>query len=241
MFVGLFLAVSTPVVACMGASCDVCWSSGCASCTTSGNTVNCFDCGQQEMIIPEGPQTDVTFLRGNQVRVKVQGYETTQLEPTTECVTAFPPIESVASVDSIVNYDGSTGLPFTEVEFYASDEPGWAVARLAEKEGIGPGNTRWHSFRSHITGTVEDGVPNYFVIQLTLKEGTDPLDFIEDLKAAGSFLTSGSNEDGAPIHHSFFRQFGFGRIVASQPYRLLDSLGLPGFLLQSPDERPANF
>lgn len=226
--VALVLVVPTPSEACMEASCDPCWAAGCSGCTVSGSSVTCTNCtGGIDYLVPEGPRTEVLFLTDTHVRVKVQGYDTTHFSPRTTCVTAFPPLESVLSVDSVVNYNSLTGRPFEEVEFYAEPGPGQAVALLAEEEGVGSAEQSWHTYRSNITGTVEDGQPNYFVIELTLREGTDPHDFMRQLEASGSFLTSGSDEQGIPNHHSFFRQFGAGPMTAGVAYRFQPEAPVP--------------
>jgi hypothetical protein len=119
-------------------------------------------------------------------------------------------------VDSVVNIDGRSGRPFEEVQFYPSAGPGSAVAERAMAEGLTTSDTPWYTFQSLITGTVEDGVPNHFIVDLTLKEGVDAWTFLEELKASGSFLTSGSEEDGTPNHHTHFRQIGAGAILVGQ-------------------------
>ncbi|MEM8930878.1 MAG: hypothetical protein AAGE94_06875, partial [Acidobacteriota bacterium] len=190
---GLFLLVPTPMLGCMQMDCSGC---ECGVCTFYGPTIVC-DCDEgDDFLVPEGPRTQIKILDANRVHLIVQGYETTQLNPFTSCVTAFPPLGTVASVDSVVNYDGRDDQPFEEVSFYRSEVPDSVIARFALEEGVTTNDEPWYSFQSHITGTVEDGVPNYFVVELTLTEGATPQAFVDELKLSGQFLTSGSDEAG---------------------------------------------
>lgn len=214
--VGLLLVASAPMFACMSNNgCSIC-PAGC-SCTSTSSSTTCNCSGGIDYVL-EGPRTNVLFLDANEVRVTVQGYDTTQLNPLTNCVTAFPPLGTVASVDSVVNYDGRTGEPFEEVTFYRSEVPSATVGSFAQEEGLAANDEPWHTFQSLITGTVEDGIPNYFVIDLTLREGVSRLEFLDELKTHGLFLTSGSDEAGTPNHHPYFRQIGDGPITAGQPF-----------------------
>lgn len=228
-FLVCFLAiVPTSAEACMTPSCDE-WCDPCA-CIANQFCLPCIGDSDEVLTVPAGPESKVTFLDANRVQLTVQGYDTTQLEPETTCVVSLPPLDSVASVDSVVNYDGRTDAPFSEVEFYYSEgRAGIAVAEMALEEGLTSDRAPWVTFQSNITGTVEDGVPNYFVIELTLNEGVDPLTFIDELRVSGFFLTSGSNEVGIPNHHPFFRQIGSGPILLDMPSSTL--LDLPNWMI----------
>ena len=216
----LLLAIpASPAAACMTNPCQACWDNGCGC----WNGHACWPCdGGIEMLIPSSPDTLVTFVAPDRVELTFNGYDTVGFHPETSSVVAFPPLDSVASVDSVVNYDSRTRQPFSEVDFLKSEDnlSGVAVANLAEQQSMASESGAWYAFQSHITGTVEDGVPNYFVVELTLAEGVGPLDFIEELKAAGVFLTSGSTEDGIPNHHPYFRQVAGGAILVDLPDEL---------------------
>lgn len=214
LFTVVFLAAAQDARACMVDDCSICWANDCQACELWGGGVTCYNCGAQIQSFVPAFTTEVRFPRVGQATIKVPSYTTTHLEPTTSCVTALSPMTGVAQVDRVVNHDGRTGLPFDEVSFFSSPGPANAIARLAEKEGL-PLDARgeWFPFQSHITGSVRDGVPNYFVIHLTLEPGVTEEQFLRTLTRGGYFLTSSSDANGVPTSDHFsFRRLGAGDI-----------------------------
>lgn len=200
----------------MKIDCDKCLLEFCDGYVCFGNPAGSSvtsNTGLPDLILLTEKRTTVEWLGNNKIRLTVPGYKTTQLNPFTSCVTAFPPLETVASVDAVTNIDGRTGEPFTEVEFNRSFGADGAVTELARSEGMTTDDKPWFAFQSNIIGTVADGVPNHFTIDMTLTAGTRLPAFLEELQSTGAFLTSGSDEAGRPNHHPFFREIGNGPIL----------------------------
>lgn len=210
-----FLAGAPDAQACMTDDCSICWANGCNFCESGPGGTTCSDCEAQIQSFLPAYTTEVRFPRAGQVTIKVPDYTTTHLEPATSCVTALSPMAGVQSVDRVVNHDGRSGRPFEEVTFFSSPGPANAIAELAKQEGLAddvPG--AWFPFQSHITGSVQDGVPNFFVIHLTLEPGVTAEEFLRTLKRGGYFLTSSSDTRGVPTDDHFsFRRIGAGDIV----------------------------
>jgi hypothetical protein len=208
---------STELRACM-ADCDICWQLGCSSCSVGDGGVTCSDCGARAIA---APATYVRFLSPTHARITVQGYKTTNLQPLNSCVTALSPVEGIDRVNSITNYDGTTGRPFQQITFSPTDKPGPEIAALAREQGVDLATeAAWAGFLSRITGTVHNNTPNFFVIDVTLKEGVAVDQFVESLRSQGVFATSSSTPDGIPNPgHQFFRRFGRGEIFVLFPQR----------------------
>lgn len=216
LFVALTFLLAPPkeVQACMG-DCDFCWSLGCTYCETSPDRLYCSGCGNTEQIA--APPTVVNFLSPRHVRLTIEGYKTTKLQPITSCITAFSPVEGVERVNSITNYNSDINRPFREVSFSAAETPGREIAALADQEGLGTGEP-WFGFVSKITGSVNNNVSNHFVVDLTLKKDVRPEEFLEALKTQGVFVTSSSTPDGVPdAGHQFYRKMNRTELIVIYP------------------------
>jgi hypothetical protein len=224
LLIGLSLALAfllaplEKVEACMG-DCSLC--SGCSSCYTEGGSVYCSGCNQNNSTVLATPDTIVSFVNPRHVRITVEGYKTTNLQPTTSCVTALSPIEGVERVNSIRNFNSDVNRPFQEVAFFPAETPGRELASIASAEGLPLGTGgNWFGFVSKITGTVNNNVSNHFVVDLTLKKGVQPEDFIRALRSQGVFVTSSSTPDGIPnAGHQYFRRLDATDLVVLYPER----------------------
>jgi hypothetical protein len=175
--------------------------------------------------LPTASEIYVTFPSPGQAQLAVYGYETTSLQPGGECVTAVAPLQEIDSVTSVVNYNSLTNQPFTEVDFNPSDVPSRTVTRMAADIGlVFPNGVTWPSFLSSITGTVPDGVPNHFVIDVQLSPGVTPLQFLAALKEQGVFIT-GSSHSGIPHggDHLHTKRFADFDIIALLPGSFSDA------------------
>lgn len=213
----LLLGPAAEVEACMTLTCqDVC---GDDCCRVSGSTITC-GCGDLERLASFRP-TIVNFLSARRARISVEGYKTTHLEPATDCVTALSPVEGIERVNAVTNHNSDTGQRFKEVTFSPAERPGRELALLAGEEGLPLGDRgTWFGFKSKITGTVEDNVPNHFVIDVTLKEGVSPEEFVQALQTQGVFATSSSTPDGVPNPgHHFFRRLTSADVLVLFPQR----------------------
>lgn len=221
----LLLATAAEVEACMTPSCDLC---GGTCCHISGSDIYC-GCDLDRATTPS-PPTIVNFVSARRVRITVQGYKTTHLEPATDCVTAMSPVEGIERVNAVTNHNSDTGHRFKEVTFSPAERPGRELALLAGEEGLPLGGQgTWFGFKSKITGTVEDDLRNHFVIDVTLKEGVSPEDFIQALQTQGVFATSSSTPDGVPNpgHHFFRRLTAADVLVLFPPQREKPEKGRP--------------
>ena len=222
LLLGLFLALafllapSSKVEACMG-DCDVCWDEGCMYCSVSNGEVTCDGCNIENQIA--SPPTVVRFLSPRHVRLTIEGYKTTKLQPTTSCVTALSPVEGVERVNSITNYNSDINRRFKEVAFSPAETPGRELAAIADAEGLGTGEP-WFGFVSKITGNVNDNVSNHFVVDLTLEKGVRPEEFVQALRSQGVFVTSSSSPDGVPdAGHQYFRRMDQTELLVLYPER----------------------
>lgn len=202
--------------ACMTYDCSSCCS-GCSSCFCDSGSGYCECNVTIQGAVVDRSSVEVIFNTPRSVSVVLPTYSTTHLQPATTCVTALSPVSGVASVDAVINFDGRTGLPFEEVSFYRSHGPDGAIAQLAAEQGVIDRPDRpWYAFQSHITGSVRDGVPNYFVVNLTLEPGVTKRRFLKALRQEGLFLTSSSDAEGIPTpHHNTFRRLGANEIVVT--------------------------
>jgi hypothetical protein len=224
LLIGLFLTLSfllTPakeVQACMG-DCQECWDRGCSNCSIRDGSVTCDNCEAAAQLAT--PPTIVNFVSSTHVRLTIEGYKTTNLQPTTSCITAFSPVEGVERVNSITNYNSETDRRFKEVAFAPAERPGYELAALAGHEGLPLGTgAPWFGFLSKITGNVNDNVSNHFVVDLTLKKGVRPDDFVQALRSQGMFATSSSTADGVPNPgHHHFRRLNSSEVLVLFPER----------------------
>lgn len=222
LLIGLFLALafllapSSKVEACMG-DCNICWANGCSYCYTDGGSTFCDGCIANEQLA--APPTVVNFVSPRHVRLTIEGYKTTNLQPTTSCVTALSPIEGVERVNSITNYNSEVNRRFAEVTFSPAETPGRELASIAEEAGLGTG-APWSGFVSKITGTVRNNVFNHFVVDLTLEKGVRPEEFVQALRSQGVFVTSSSTPDGVPnAGHQYFRRMDKTELLVLYPDR----------------------
>jgi hypothetical protein len=212
----LLLGPAAEVEACM--SNDGCSSCSEPCCRSDGSSTYC-GCDVEQSLAP--PPTIVNFLGSRHARITVPGYKTIHLEPATDCVTAMSPVEGIERVNAVTNHNSDTGHRFKEVTFSPAERPGRELALLADEEGLPLGGQgTWFGFKSKITGTVTDGLPNHFVIDVTLKEGVSPEDFIQALKTQGVFATSSSTPDGVPNPgHHYFRRLTAASMLVLFPQR----------------------
>ena len=65
---------------------------------------------------------------------------------------------------------------------------------------------------------MRNNTPNHFVVDVTLKAGTDAEDLVRALRTQGVFVTSSSNRTGVPDRgHHYFRRLGAGEILVAFP------------------------
>jgi hypothetical protein len=169
-------------------------------------------CGVESVQVQKH-KTFVEFLAADEVRLTLEGYSTTHLDPLNECLTAVPQLESVENLTEVVNHDGRTKLPFEEVTFVPSKEAGIVAGVLAYEHGEAGDNAPWFGFESRITGVVADGVPNSFTLDLKLKPGVSPTAFLRELRGEGTFVTGATGEHP----HLFFRAFRNTDIFVEYP------------------------
>lgn len=224
LLIGLCLALAfllTPAKeaqACMS-DCQICWDFGCNVCSVSTDRISCTSCGGSNEQIA-APPVLVNFVSPRHVRLTIEGYKTTNLQPTTSCVTAFSPVDGVERVNSIRNYNSDINRPFQEVAFAPAETPGREIATLAEQAGFGGTGEPWFGFSSKITGTIVNNVSNHFVVDLTLKKGVRPEDFVQALKTQGVFVTSSSTPDGVPNEgHQYYRRMSNTELLVLYPNR----------------------
>lgn len=213
VLVAAVLMAAPAAHACMGDLC--CW--------TDGREIICFPCLQADSDSLEAEgftrvpfQTHVEFTSPTTAQITIEDYATTQLEPTNECITAFSPIQGVEDVAAITNYDGRTLSPFDEVTFSTSEIASREAGLAAFEDGFSNTQEPWHGFLSNITGTVSDGVLNYFVIDVELAKGVSPFAFLRSLED-GTFIT-GSSTGGIPDDgHLHYRQLSDTEIFVKFP------------------------
>ncbi len=170
--------------------------------------------------VDELEPVEVSFPGKNRAVIKVPGYLTTHLEVQQQCVVAFPPAEGVEKVNAVVNFNSALGVPFDEVAFDYSDVAGAVVADFMDDYfGFGGGEP-WQALVSVITGNVNDGVPNHFLIDVSLEKGVTPHEFVKVLSDEGMFLTAASH-DGAPHGgeggHVFLKRFADYQMIVKYP------------------------
>jgi hypothetical protein len=165
---------------------------------------------------------EITFPERGRALIKMPGYLTTHLQIGQQCVVGFPPSDGVEKINSVINFNSRLQKPFEEVTFTADEAAGLAVADyMSATFDIGNGE-RWSALVSSITGDVVDGVPNHFVIDVSLKEGVSEHDFVTILMKEGIFLTAAS-QDGVPHGgedggHVFLKRFSdYQMIVKYSP------------------------
>lgn len=152
------------------------------------------------------------------VELTFPGYVTTHLAPPTRCVIALSPVAGIESVDAITNHDSRTGQIFSAVRFLADGGPADEIGRMAADLGHAGDKAAWSPFLSEITDEVADGVPNHFVVTVTLKDGATIDDLVKGLHDHGVFLTAPSNGAGVPDgDHAIFRSLREEDIVVVFP------------------------
>jgi hypothetical protein len=108
----------------------------------------------------------------------------------------------------VVNYNTLTGQPFPELTFSEDFAAAQGASEIAEGAGVVSADGPWQGFISHIVGSVEDGVLNHFVVDVTLEEGVRPEDLLKALREYGTYITA-SSEGGYPNGgHEFVRLLG---------------------------------
>ncbi len=206
----LLLFPASSAEACMECECSIWgWCYPCILLTTDG-----------EARVESQEPIEISFPAKNRAVIKVPGYATTHLEPEQQCVVAFPPAEGVEKVNAVVNFDSRLGQPFDEVNFDYSDAAGAVVADfMTDYFGFG-GEEPWQALVSVITGSVNDGVPNHFLIDVSLEKGVTPHEFVKVLREDGMFLTAASH-DGVPHGgeggHVFLKSFADYEMVVKYP------------------------
>lgn len=222
VFAALLLGSALDVQACMvpdpPPGCEICSSEQC--CITDGSSTTCYNCEEQlQGTTIESPPTILNFLSNRRVLITLSGYKTTNLQPTNSCVVAISPVPGLGRVNSVKNADSRTGKPFAEVSFIRADAPGRAIVPIARERGFSPvSGAPWHGFVSRIVGEVPSGVPNHFVIDVTLEEGTDLAAFVQALEAQGIFATGPALSGGTPDEgHQYFRRIGRSEIMVLFP------------------------
>ncbi len=206
----LLLLPASSAEACMECPCEwagICWPWNCLTLDSEGR-------------VQETEPIEVSFPSKSRAVIKVPGYLTTHLEVEQQCVVAFPPAEGVDKVNAVVNFNSALGQPFQEVTFEYSDAAGAVVADFMDDYfGFGGGEP-WQALVSEITGNVNDGVPNHFVIDVSLQKGMTPFEFVKVLREEGMFLTAASH-DGAPHGgeggHVFLKRFGDYEMIVKFP------------------------
>ena len=182
----------------------------------------------EEVVSPNGAPVietqeaiEISFPAKNRAVIKVPGYWTTHLQPNQGCVVAVPPTEGVEKVNAVVNFDSRLGQPFEEVTFDYSSEAGALVADfMADYIDIGTGEP-WQALVSTITGSVNDGVPNHFLIDVSIAKGVTPHEFVKSLRDEGMFLTAAAH-DGVPHGgddggHIFLKRFADFEMIVKYP------------------------
>lgn len=148
----------------------------------------------------------------------------------------MPPVGGLAAVNSIVNLNSLTNQPFAEVSFSPVSAPAQAVGDLGYNAGVSSTNAPWTTFVSHITGAVEDGIPNHFEIEVTLDGKISEEEFLQNLRNSGAFITGASDSQGFPIEGHFYLKrlgdfdvFSFlpGQFQTERPVRPLLTPQLP--------------
>ena len=206
----LLLLPASSAQACMGCECSILWwCRPCENLTTDG-----------EIRIEKLEPIEVSFPSKSRAVIKVPGYHTTHLEIEQQCVVAFPPAEGVEKVNAVVNFDSRLGQPFDELTFDYSDAAGAVVAEFMDDNfGFG-GEEPWEALVSVITGNVNDGVPNHFLIDVSLEKGVTPHEFVKVLREEGMFLTAASH-DGVPHGgnggHVFLKHFADYELIVKYP------------------------
>lgn len=164
-------------------------------------------------------KTTVEFLSQDHALIIIEEYVTTHIVPGGGCVTGLSPVAGIRSINAIVNFNGVTDEPFDEVSFFSHPNAGYEMAALAAEIGLTPGKgDPWQGFVADITGTVDDGLPNFFVLDVTLEAGVSPADLVGALMDHGYYLTASSDDNGSPDGgHTVFRRLGDYEIVVIPP------------------------
>lgn len=203
--------------ACMESWC--CWNCHCGGGPVGPHCCDlCEPCANSalfdEDVVYPG-RTLISFAGPSRALVLLQGYSTTRLQPLTSCITALSPVSGIKDVGTIVNYNSVTGRPFAEVSFYPSLVPSIEAPNLAAHIGLLPAPDKlWFGFQSKITGTVRDGVPNHFLIEVILEKGVSHEAFVANLKREGIFLTSSSDANGVPSEdHNYFKRISATEVL----------------------------
>ncbi|MEM7050745.1 MAG: hypothetical protein AAF604_13850 [Acidobacteriota bacterium] len=165
------------------------------------------------------PTATIMFPESGKAMISITGYETTDVEPNNSCIVALPPVDGVLAVETVVNYDSTTGQPFDWVDFGAAKIPGRELARLAEDQGLVPDDTSWHGFLTRVTASIEAGTPNHFILEVTLDPRVSPWDFVQALRSDGIFATSSSDAIGNPTsdHNHFVHVSSLELVVIFPP------------------------
>ncbi len=206
-----FLLVPATAEACMECDCGILYCRPCEDLLTIGGVP----------VVETQEAIEISFPAKNRAVIKIPGYLTTHLQPNQGCVVAVPPTEGVAKVNAVVNFDSRLGQPFDEVTFDYSADAGALVAEfMADYIDVG-GDEPWEALVSVITGSVNDGVPNHFLVDISIEKGVTPYEFVKSLRDEGMFLTAAAH-DGVPHGgddggHIFLKRFADFEMIVKYP------------------------
>jgi hypothetical protein len=217
LFVVFLLAVglmlSPRAEACMGCECYI-------------QTPDYTYCGPCDGLPEFDEAIRVSFPEADRAVLYIPGFRASHFTPGHACFTALSPVDGIVGVSEVINFEAASDLPFSEVSFFADDFPAPAVTEMTQgMDTPVKGSGLWHTFVSDITGSVADGVANYFMVEVGLAEGVTPAQFVENLRNEGVFLTGSSDAQGVPdpVHgHVFVTRFGDFPMVVNYPGGVLD-------------------
>lgn len=213
-----------PANACMGCTIRVCVEviivEVCACVLNQENEL--FD--PVVVSFPEGDQE-----KPNRAEIGIYGYATTHIENGFECIVAMPNVPGISSVDSIVNYNTVTGEPLPGVTFTSHSAPASSaeVGFIGGEVGVGNGDP-WVTFVSNITERVEDGIPNHFIIEVTLDGETTPDQLVRNLRQHGAFFTGSSTQGFPNGDHLFLKRMADFNVMALYPPKQPEEPFAPG-------------
>ena len=224
LLVGGLAVSSAPANACMACSVEICVD------IIIVEVCGCLDDLDPEVFDP----VVVSFPEGDleqpqRAEIGIYGYSTTHIENGFECLVAMPNVPGIASVDSIVNLNTETDEPLPGVTFspHAAPASTAEVGFIGGEVGVGNGDP-WITFVSNITEKVEDGLPNHFIIEVTLDGETSADQFVRNLRQHGAFFT-GSSTNGFPNgHHLFLKRMADFQVMALYPPKAPEGPFAPG-------------
>ncbi len=179
------------LVLCFGAAPPAEACGGCWRCEWHGDHWHCYWICAVSVTPMDEP---------DRVLLSIDNYLTEAMEAdqAVGCIAGFGPIKGIDSVNALTMREMKTGEPIAGYSFSSHDRPGSEFARLAHERGYvsEPNGDTWLGFMTSVSQDVPAGIPVSIELDVTLKEGTNLLEFVSTLREHSLVGTGAGNPDG---------------------------------------------